>query len=261
MNNNNYITIQGWMRTELDLKGNDLLVYAIIYGFSQTDSQRFTGGLQYLADWCGATKQGIMKNLNNLLERELIQKEERIVNNIKLVDYYTTQLHTPLNSVAYPIQLSLTNNIDNNKENKKNNNKLLLEISEDDVSDKLYSNEKPKKKKKNVYEKCVDVIDEYTDIPELREVLIDFLKFRLSVKDKPLYTNVWKALLKKLDSIVKSTGDEYIDIVQQSIDKGWISFYEIKKYSKKKDIQTVSSEFGLVSCDKADDEEMIDVDF
>lgn len=30
----NYITIQGWMRTELDLKGNELNLYAIIYGFT-----------------------------------------------------------------------------------------------------------------------------------------------------------------------------------------------------------------------------------
>ena len=37
MNADNYINIQGWMRTDLDLKGNELLVYAIIYGFSQTE--------------------------------------------------------------------------------------------------------------------------------------------------------------------------------------------------------------------------------
>ena len=51
INPENYITIQGWMRTELELKGNDLMVYAIIYGFSQSESNRFTGSLQYLADW------------------------------------------------------------------------------------------------------------------------------------------------------------------------------------------------------------------
>ena len=57
-----YINIQAWMRTELDLKGNDLLVYAIIYGFSQDGDSKFSGSLQYLADWCGCTKQGILKN-------------------------------------------------------------------------------------------------------------------------------------------------------------------------------------------------------
>ena len=79
------------MRTELELKGNDLMVYAIIYGFSQTENQKFTGSLQYLADWCGATKQGIMKNLKNLIDAGLIIKEERTENNVKFVSYYTTE--------------------------------------------------------------------------------------------------------------------------------------------------------------------------
>lgn len=79
----NYIVIQGWMRTELGLKGNDLLVYAIIYGFTQAENQHFTGSLGYLAEWCGATKQGIIGNLKKLLERGLIEKEERYINGVK----------------------------------------------------------------------------------------------------------------------------------------------------------------------------------
>ena len=43
VSDNNYINIQGWMVSKLNLKGNDLLIYAIIYGFSQTNNQRFTG--------------------------------------------------------------------------------------------------------------------------------------------------------------------------------------------------------------------------
>ena len=34
MENNNYINIQGWMINNLGLKGNALVIYAIIYGFS-----------------------------------------------------------------------------------------------------------------------------------------------------------------------------------------------------------------------------------
>ena len=46
----NYIVIQGWMIEDLKLKGNELIIYAIIYGFSQTEGQLFNGSLQYLAD-------------------------------------------------------------------------------------------------------------------------------------------------------------------------------------------------------------------
>ena len=93
MKSENYIVIQGWMRTELGLKGNDLLVYAIIYGFTQAESQRFTGSLGYLAEWCGATKQGIIGNLKKLLERGLIQKDDRYINGIKIVEYHTTKFN------------------------------------------------------------------------------------------------------------------------------------------------------------------------
>ena len=34
----NYFAVQGWMVTELKLKGNALMLYAIIYGFSQTST-------------------------------------------------------------------------------------------------------------------------------------------------------------------------------------------------------------------------------
>ena len=36
----NYITIQGWMVTELKLKGNELLIYALIFGFTQTTNHK-----------------------------------------------------------------------------------------------------------------------------------------------------------------------------------------------------------------------------
>ena len=33
ISSDNYVVVQGWMCNELDLKGNDLLVFALIYGF------------------------------------------------------------------------------------------------------------------------------------------------------------------------------------------------------------------------------------
>ena len=44
----NYFAVQGWMVTELKLKGNALMLYAIIYGFSQTTNTAFTGSVDYL---------------------------------------------------------------------------------------------------------------------------------------------------------------------------------------------------------------------
>ena len=111
INNDNYIVIQGFMVNKLKLKGNELVVYAIIYGFSQVKGQRFTGSLQYLADWTNSSKQGIQKNLKTLLDKQLIAKEDKIINGVKFVEYYTTELYRVCNSVAGGMQLSCTNNI------------------------------------------------------------------------------------------------------------------------------------------------------
>lgn len=132
----NYINIQGWMVTKLGLKGNELLIYAIIYGFSQTEDQTFNGSLQYLADWTNSTKQGVTKNLKTLVEKGYIVKEDKYINNVKFCEYYATKLDTVYNSVAQcmqqsligyttkfntGMQQSLTNNINDNIINKLDN--------------------------------------------------------------------------------------------------------------------------------------------
>lgn len=118
----NYIVIQGFMVKDLDLKGNELLIYAIIYGFSQSECSTFSGSLQYLAEWTNSTKQGVIKCLKSLVEKGYIEKNENIINGVKFCEYYATEFNTLLNKVDYPIKQSLTppikqslpNNIDNN---------------------------------------------------------------------------------------------------------------------------------------------------
>lgn len=84
-----YVVVLEFMRRDLQLKGNELLVYAIIYGFSQEREQGFDGSLRYLQDWTGATKQGVLKNLDSLIERKLIKKAEEIKNGVKRCKYTT----------------------------------------------------------------------------------------------------------------------------------------------------------------------------
>ena len=83
----NYITIQGWMITDLNLKGNELLIYAIVYGFSQVSGQAFSGSLQYLADWTNSTKQGALKALQSLCSKGYLTKSVKSVNGVKMCEY------------------------------------------------------------------------------------------------------------------------------------------------------------------------------
>lgn len=120
VNREKYIVLQGWMISDLKLKGNELIIYACIYGFSQAENQVFNGSLQYLADWTNSTKQGVLRNLKALIEKGYITKTDKIINGVKFCEYYATDLTTVLNKVEYPIKQSsmgggkqsLPNNID-----------------------------------------------------------------------------------------------------------------------------------------------------
>lgn len=151
--NENHIVIQGWMVNELELKGNELIIYAIINGFSQTENQRFTGSLQYLADWTNSTKQGVIKNLKSLVEKGYVCKNEKIINGVKFCEYYATKFNEVLNKVEQGSKQSLMwgskqslpnnidiNNIDNNIDNKKDNKQQVADVlpSEENILKKEF---------------------------------------------------------------------------------------------------------------------------
>ena len=70
----NYITIQGWMKNKLYLNGNELLTFAIVYGFIQ-DGKNFTGSRQYIADWIGISVRWVQTILNGLVLKKILKKE------------------------------------------------------------------------------------------------------------------------------------------------------------------------------------------
>lgn len=118
INRENFITIQGWMLTDLKLKGNELIIYACIYGFTQAENQVFNGSLQYLAAWTNSTKQGVMKNLKSLEEKGYIEKKEIFINRVKFCEYRATELTEVLNKVDGGMQQSLTEGVKQSLPNK-----------------------------------------------------------------------------------------------------------------------------------------------
>lgn len=85
----NFIAIQGWMRTKLNLKGYELIVYALIYGFSQDGNSKFSGTRRYIAEWCGCSMRTVDNTLASLLSKQLIIKHEKYVNGVSSRDYTT----------------------------------------------------------------------------------------------------------------------------------------------------------------------------
>ena len=87
INRENYIVIQGWMITDLKLTGKELILYALIYGFSQVKEQRFNGSLAYMEEWLGTTRPTVIKTLQELINKNLIKKYKHLKNNIQFCEY------------------------------------------------------------------------------------------------------------------------------------------------------------------------------
>ena len=91
MKDNNYITIQGWMVNKLKLSGNELMVYAIIYGFSQDNESKFTGSGQYIANSAGISRRAVTLILNELTKKGYIKKYDYKENGVKRCDYSASE--------------------------------------------------------------------------------------------------------------------------------------------------------------------------
>ena len=87
VSSDNYITIKAFMVNELHLSGNELIVYAVIYGFSQVGSSWFTGSRKYLAAWCQTSEKSVTHNLKKLLDAGLIEKRTHYERGCTINDY------------------------------------------------------------------------------------------------------------------------------------------------------------------------------
>jgi hypothetical protein len=135
-------------------------------------------------------------------------------------------------------------NIDSNIKNKKSISKDIDTKTQDFDFGK---SEKPKKL--NLYDRCVNLINDFTDDEILRALLTNSLKLFLENSKEssaPFYTNTFKG---KLNNLKKLSDYKYRmrDIVKQTLDNGWNNFYELKTnkntYNKKKP----STDIGYVS--------------
>lgn len=67
-----YINIQEFMVRDLGLKGNELLIYAIIYGFCQDDSSNYRAGNNYISAWLKISQRTVVSIINSLMNKKLI---------------------------------------------------------------------------------------------------------------------------------------------------------------------------------------------
>lgn len=193
----NYYQVDGWMITKLCLSGNDLICFAIIYGFSQNQVSKFEGSLNYIAEFMSCSPKTAKRCIDKLLESNLIYKltqgkskqtPSAYRSNVEYNDGKLTYIHSTMdkmtivkNSDDYSQndhstmdKMSTNNNINNNYYNnseKKDINSVPSFISkEKEDKPKRFSGVNPSKeeveayiKERNYHISADEVIRYYTD--------------------------------------------------------------------------------------------------
>lgn len=109
-----YITIPAIARMEYNLKGNDLLVYGIIHGFTQHRGW-CECSLQYICDWIGCSdKSRVSIIISRLVDAGIIEKQDVYVNNVKFCKYRAKAQYRSENHNGGVVESTTNNNIDNN---------------------------------------------------------------------------------------------------------------------------------------------------
>ncbi len=228
MSDDNYCVIFGWMCNGLKLNSNELLVYAVVYGFSQDGESRFYGGRGFLARTLNISKPTVDKALSSLCEKGFIHRIETERNGVKFHEYFADlqvvkNLYHPSEEVvdnkeSLPnsnISLPSSKNIYPNSKESLPNNKVIPNIKESNS----------KENKDISFEKLLKASPEIANDPELIQAFLDFVKMRKDIK-KPIKTP--RGLWAKVDRCYKlAKGDHslMIKILNRSIDKEWQDVY------------------------------------
>jgi len=236
--NKNYTVMSNYhfLDRELSLKAKGLLSLMLSL---PGDWDYSTVGLESLSSDGNTSVRNALKELE---EHEYLIRE-RVFKNGKIVDWEYHIFECAEDCRAYKHD---KNQHDENQHVADNDNKIRKQSNTKKVNTKNSSKEElqsgnfqfgskqSKPKKENLYTKCVnmvsDFVSEHNCGEPVRGKLMDYLRFRLEVKDKPLYTNMWKGMLGKLETLHRQ-GYGYEPIISYSLERGYLSFYAPNDFS------------------------------
>jgi len=232
MKNTNYFVIQGWMINELKLGGTNLMIYAIIYGFSQDENSSYTGSLAYLASWVNASKPTVIKALKELVDLELIYKHTEVKNKIIFNSYKVLTVVKELyGGSKEPLQGGSKEPLLNNKQyihkeinNKKNKQKKTEIITKMERT-------KPSKIKESISAKST-LPNFYFDYGfftnDFSKIWFDeFLPLKKR-KKAAITERALNSQLKKISNYSQNNYDTALEILENSVNAGWSDFYPLK---------------------------------
>ena len=157
-----HIVIDAYM-LQLGLKGNELLIYALIAGFCQDGVSECWTSQETMAEWCGGISTRAVRDiLQNLITKKLITKKECLNKNVKY-SYKVVEIVPELSSneqEVFSTQQEVFSGRDRNffpvvQELSSGNNKI------DNIYDSKIDNKTIKEKK--------EIKEKKKDLPETKE--------------------------------------------------------------------------------------------
>lgn len=215
MQDDNFIVIFGWMTNELGLSGNELNIFALIYGFSQDGESWFQGNRRYIAETLNITRPTVDKALNSLQEKGLIIKQSYTYNDITANRYKVSlqgvkNLYRGCKESLQGVSNFFTGGCKESLH--KNNNKEILNDT---------SNEKDKR---------AFFPDEYLD-----NAFHEYINMRKMLK-KPMSDKAIELAKNKLHKLSGGDNDLAIKIIEQSIMGSWLGLYPLKEEQKSQSV-------------------------
>lgn len=226
VNDNNFIAIQGWMRTKLNLKGYELIIYALIYGFSQDGESRFKGSRKYIADWCGCSLDTVDRNLGSLIDKGLLAKYPHTDDRgTRLVDY--AAILTAIAATPAPAATPTAAQAPAQDQWSDTTNATPEQFQQPAAEPKA-----PAKPKRTRKAKSFDgIIDNYTDDPTTKELLKQWLENR-KAKRAAMTDGAIQGNINKLDQCARESHMSVNDYISEVICRGWGSFFPIDNYKR-----------------------------
>lgn len=225
---NNFIAIQGWMRTKLNLKGNELLIYALIYGFSQDGESRFKGSRKYIADWCGCSLNTVDRTLNSLVSKGLIAKYPHIDDNgSRLVDYAAILTAIPSTPVQATVQAPTPTRTPAPAQDPWDNaTGTTTKQSQPTIVNPEPEPQPKKTRKTNSFD---DIINAYTNDPQTKDLLGAWLQNR-KAKRAAMTNRAIQGCIDKLDKCAQESRMSVNDYLDEVVCRGWSAFFPIENY-------------------------------
>lgn len=242
MKDTDFIYIPGWAINRLGLKGNELLIYSMIYSYSRDGINWYRAPQEYLATCIGASVSTVKDCLKKLDKKGLITKRTEVykgsVNRVyyqAIADQYEngtgkterpvpkrygcTSTETVLNNTKRDISINVPSTASSGKRSLLKNDSLVSEKSDKAKKDKV---------EKFVLE-CCRISDEFEFDSKVSDKLVDF--FRMLGQQGTFLPEV--TIRAQLEELYTFKVNEQMTIISDTIRSGWKSLrYAAEKVSK-----------------------------